>query len=201
MERFYCLVIGYIFGSFLTAELVAKLVSGKYAEDIGESGNPGMANIMANLGFGYGVIVLIGDVLKTFMAYLICRNIFSDLGYLAAYYTVLGVTIGHDYPFWHLRKGGKGVATTCAGIFFCMPFWGMLSMLVGAISVLVTQYLCIGAIVIPAVFLIVVMMFHLNEAIVVVLLLLVFSIIRNGAGILRIRQGKEKKTVLFKGKQ
>ena len=64
--RIVCAGVGYLFGSFLTAELVARLAAGKAPEQIG-TGNPGMANIMANVGKGAGFVVLAGDLAKTFL--------------------------------------------------------------------------------------------------------------------------------------
>ena len=62
--RIFCLAAGILFGSFLTAEYVARRLTGRTARDLG-SGNPGMANIMATLGKGPGFAVLVGDVAKT----------------------------------------------------------------------------------------------------------------------------------------
>ena len=47
-------------GGFLTAECIARRLTGRSARDLG-SGNPGMANIMATLGKGPGFAVLAGD--------------------------------------------------------------------------------------------------------------------------------------------
>ncbi len=38
--RLACILLGYLFGSFLTAEVVARVVSGKSARQLG-TGNPG----------------------------------------------------------------------------------------------------------------------------------------------------------------
>ena len=44
MGRIFCILTGYLCGSFLTAELVAQERIGKSAFEIG-TGNPGMANL------------------------------------------------------------------------------------------------------------------------------------------------------------
>ncbi len=64
MYRLISLLIGYVFGNFLMADVVAKKYTGKKASEIG-SGNPGMANVMAQCGFGAGLLVLAGDLAKT----------------------------------------------------------------------------------------------------------------------------------------
>ena len=55
--RLLCLAAGYLFGCFLTAEVVARCTAGESARQIG-SGNPGMANIMTHLGKRAGLLVL-----------------------------------------------------------------------------------------------------------------------------------------------
>ena len=54
--------IGYLFGCILTAEIVAHKITGGSASKLGDTGNPGMANIMASLGFVPGIITLAGDL-------------------------------------------------------------------------------------------------------------------------------------------
>ena len=55
--RGLCLLAGYLFGGFLTAEVVARCTAGVSARDIG-TGNPGMANIATHLGKKAGLLVL-----------------------------------------------------------------------------------------------------------------------------------------------
>lgn len=62
--RIMSLLIGYLCGCVLTAEIVARRLTGKSCSRLGTTGNPGMANVMANLGFVPGIIVLAGDLAK-----------------------------------------------------------------------------------------------------------------------------------------
>ena len=64
MERIYCLVIGYVFGLVLFAEIIARARLGRSARTIG-SCNPGTANITRQMGKAWGLLVLAGDLLKT----------------------------------------------------------------------------------------------------------------------------------------
>lgn len=114
MGRIFCILTGYLCGSFLTAELVAQERIGKSAFEIG-TGNPGMANLAEQGGVGCAFRVLAGDVGKTLLACLLCRYVCgAELGTLAAAYAGLGCILGHDYPFWHWFHGGKGVACNAA---------------------------------------------------------------------------------------
>lgn len=71
MGRIFCILTGYLCGSFLTAELVAQERIGKSAFEIG-TGNPGMANLAEQGGVGCAFRVLAGDVGKTLLACLLC---------------------------------------------------------------------------------------------------------------------------------
>ena len=152
MPRIICLVTGYAFGCFLTADIVARVRLGKPAREVG-SGNPGMANIASLLGVGWGVVVLIGDIGKVLVPFVLCRFVlFPDLGQVVALWVGLGATLGHDLPFWTGFRGGKGVSTTCAAVVFNDPVGGLVSCVIGLLTVLATRYLCFGAVVITLVF-------------------------------------------------
>lgn len=144
-----CTVIGYLCGCFLTAELAARLAEGKSASEIG-SGNPGMANIMANLGKKAGFFVLAGDVGKTLIAFGVSWLLAGGLlGRETFLWAGLGVVMGHNFPFWKKFRGGKGVAVTCTWLIFFMPVWGTVSCIAGGAVVLATGYLPLGAVLIP----------------------------------------------------
>ena len=68
---FACIAIGYVLGNILTAEIVTHLMAGRSAYQMG-SGNPGMANVMTQMGKKAGLLVLLGDVLKTAAAMAAC---------------------------------------------------------------------------------------------------------------------------------
>ena len=149
------ILIGYFCGCFLTAELVAKHFAGKKASELGDTGNPGMANIMASLGFLPGIITLAGDLGKCIAAGLRSDALFKKAGWIVVLYAGLGCTLGHDFPFWRKFRGGKGVATTSMAIVL-YAFWpGLAANLAGMLVVFATKYLCIGGPVIPLVFMLI----------------------------------------------
>lgn len=150
--RIMSLLIGYLCGCVLTAEIVDRRLTGKSCSRLGTTGNPGMANVMANLGFVPGIIVLAGDLAKTVAAVLISMLLFHSEGHIIVYYAALGTTLGHNYPFWRRFHGGKGVATSCAGYFLIHPVTGLISMIAGMLVVIATGYLGLGAIIIALAF-------------------------------------------------
>lgn len=191
IQRVLCLLLGYLCGNFLTAEAVARLRTGRSARDLG-SGNPGMANIAGSLGVRWGAVVLAGDIAKTALACLLCRNaLFPALGALAALYAGLGAALGHNFPAWKGFRGGKGVAVTCTFLVLAAPLWGVVSGLAGLVLVLWTGYLPLGAAVIPAVFILPAFLTQGPEAGVLAALAALLMLTRHIHGLKRIARGEE----------
>ena len=192
--RIISLVIGYFCGSFLTAEVVAHKWAGKSAAQLGDTGNPGMANIMASLGFVPGIITLAGDLGKCILAGLVSYGLFRDQGWIIVLYAGLGCTLGHDFPFWRHFRGGKGVATTSMAIVL-YAFWpGLFANIIGMLVVFLTKYLCIGGPCIPLSFTLIMLFMGRAEAACIGLVLTVLSAYSHGGAVLGIREGKTKQT-------
>ena len=192
--RIISLLIGYIFGNFLTAELVAARFAGKSTDELGGSGNPGMANIMASLGFVPGILTLLGDLLKVILAGLLSMLLFHRAGHIIFLYAGLGCTLGHDFPFWREFKGGKGVATTSMTVVL-YSFWpGLLANIIGMLVVFATQYLCIGGPCIPLSFTIFMLAGKDWEAAFAAAVLTGLSVYRHQSSLRGISEGTTEKT-------
>ena len=146
MERIWCVLIGYVLGSFLTAEVIARLKGHESAFSVGD-GNPGMANIGRHLGKPAALMCLAGDILKTVAAVVISRIAFPQLEELAIAWAGLGATLGHVFPFWHRFKGGKGVTTIASTTVLMNPLFALLAGIAGAAAIIVSGYLSVGALV------------------------------------------------------
>jgi len=150
--RLACLAVGYLFGSFLTANLVALRKLGCSAFEAG-TGNPGMANIGSLLGVRWALAVLAGDVAKTVAACFLASWLLApDLGRLAVLYAGCGAVLGHDFPVWTRFRGGKGVTVMCILLVLFDPVQGAIALAAGFAVVAASKYLCYGAVAIPAVF-------------------------------------------------
>lgn len=152
LSRIISVLIGYGFGCFLTAEFIARHYTGKPASKLGETGNPGMANIMYALGFWPGIATLLGDIVKCLVAMTLCYLLFHKAGWIVTMYAGLGCTLGHDFPYWRGFRGGKGVATTSTVIVIYSFLWGLLANVAGMLVTFATKYLCIAGPVIPLFF-------------------------------------------------
>ena len=145
MFRLICLVIGYCIGCIETAYVVGKL----WRVDLRKhgSGNLGTTNTLRVLGKKAGAIVFIGDILKSVIAFMLCRAVFADHGTVAGLCGSAGAVLGHNFPFYLNFKGGKGISTSAAVIF--MLDWRVgIIVLVGALLVMVlTRYISLGSMV------------------------------------------------------
>lgn len=195
--RMLCIVIGYLCGCFLTADVVTRCKAGKSAFLLG-SGNPGMANIGHVLGIKWAAVTLFGDVSKTALACLVCRYVlFPDLGGTAVLYAGVGAAMGHGFPFWHRFKGGRSVAVSCVYMLLFAPLPGIIAELAGLCTVLLTGYLAVGAITMPVLFLYPVFRFYGVEDGLVALAGTALTLFLHRDSIVRMIHGQEEKTKLF----
>lgn len=172
------LAVGYLFGSFLSAEILAQ---SKYKLSLFEegSGNPGMANTARVLGKKAAALVLLGDILKTLLAMAASMLLFPGLERYWILVCGIGVTLGHDFPFWHHFKGGKGVATICTTIIVYSPVLGIISAAAGLVCVLCKLGLKIGAGIISGVYFILICFTKNIPAVICAFILMVLMIERN----------------------
>lgn len=199
--RAVCMLIGYLFGCILTAEIVSKHYTGKSTSEIG-TGNPGMANVMGNIGKVPGAIVLVGDILKTGLPMIICNLLFAkEIGSVCMQYAGLGVLLGHNFPFWKKFKGGKGVTVTCTWLIVGYLGWGIVCDLVGAAVVFITGWLPLAAVVISILAIPMSLFVGGVEDCVILTIACVIMFTRHWHGLQRIRKGEEKTHLKLVGKK
>ncbi len=199
-ERILSLLIGYVLGSILTAEIIVRRKTGRPASEFG-SGNPGMANIMRVFGFRAGIAVLAGDLLKTAAAALLSCFLFPEQGQILVLYAGLGAVTGHNWPLWNRLKGGKGVSVSCMAIFLYSPLWGLIANAAGMLVVLFTGYLPLGAVVITTLYAIFAILFLGKEAAVLSAILAAIMFQRHFQGLVRMVRGEERRNAqLFRKK-
>ena len=147
MQRLLCLLVGYLCGCLLTADLVARHMAKCSIFELGD-GNPGMANVGHELGTPAALVCLAGDILKTLLPVLVTSRLFGSLGWaVATGWTGLGATLGHIWPLWNHFRGGKGVTTIASTIILMNPLWGILAGVVGVGTIIVSGYLSVAAVV------------------------------------------------------
>ncbi len=132
---------GYLIGGILSADIAARLHRRRTAHSVDlravGSGNPGGANALANLGKGWGVAVILGDIAKGAVGAQAGRIIAGDAGaYLAATTTVLG----HCFPATAGFKGGKGVGTSAGTTLVCFPAYVPIDVAMVATSFIASKH-------------------------------------------------------------
>jgi acyl phosphate:glycerol-3-phosphate acyltransferase len=112
-------LVGYLVGTFPTADLVTRLATrGKVDIRTVGSGNPGGFNAMRAVGKGWGVVVIVIDLLKGALAAGLGWLIGGDAG---AYAGATAGVAGHVFPVWFGFRGGKGVATAAGALLVVFP--------------------------------------------------------------------------------
>mgnify|MGYP003297313972 CR=1 FL=1 len=201
-----CLAVGYFIGCFSTGYLVGKANH----IDIREhgSGNAGATNTLRTLGLKAGAITFFGDALKAVIPITIFRLMNPDIEpvwQLYGLYLAVGVTLGHNFPFYLKFKGGKGIASTAGLILAVNPIMFLIVAVVFISIVLITQYVSLASIVIMILFVIMVVVKgqtdmlllpkgDLYEYYAIAIILALLAIWRHRANIKRLLNGTENKT-------
>lgn len=195
LYRILSLLCGYLCGCILTAEIVSYAKTRRSIRTMG-TGNPGMTNALRIFGKKYGLLVLAGDLGKTILGCMLAAALFPLPGRLSVLYAGFGAVLGHNLPFWNGFHGGKGVACTCMALFLFSPGWGLAACVAGLIVCLITRYLAIGAVVIPAAFFVFTLFLpYPVEVHIVALLSTLFMANRHFPALKNIAAGKEKKSL------
>lgn len=207
MERLVCLGIGYAFGLIQSGYLYGRS-KGLDIRQYG-SGNAGSTNVLRVMGKKAGAIVFFGDFFKAVFAMAIAQLLFgrgegAANAALWAMYAGLGVTLGHNFPFYLKFRGGKGIACM-AGILSAMDFRIMLTCLViFAVTVGITRYVSLGSILVAIAFFVELVVFgsqgsyrvaqgNFVEFAALGAILMVMAIWRHRANIKRLMSGTENK--------
>jgi glycerol-3-phosphate acyltransferase PlsY len=107
--RFLIVIAAYFLGSIPFGLLIVKISGGGDIRESG-SGNIGAANVARNAGAIAGVLTLLLDAAKGYLAvFLAARWTGGNIRWMTVA-AVLAV-IGHMFPIWLRFRGGKGVAT------------------------------------------------------------------------------------------
>jgi glycerol-3-phosphate acyltransferase PlsY len=129
------ILLAYAIGSVPFAYLFTRWYGGKDIRDVAW-GNVGTANVMVNIGKIPGILTMIGDVLKGYIAAVL--GAVSPLPVLRFVMPIVAIT-GHNWPVWLKFKGGGGLATFIGGalfllkwyhILFMMAVWGVLHLFI-----------------------------------------------------------------------
>ncbi len=144
-------LIGYLLGSIPTGYLAGRL-RGIDIRQTG-SGNIGATNVFRTLGKPAGIIVLIIDALKGYIACAwapeLIRNLLSThVGEPDALRITAGLAaiLGHNFTCWLRFRGGKGIATSAGVLAALVPGALLIILCIWIIVFALTRYVSLASI-------------------------------------------------------
>ena len=147
MNQVLAAVIGYLLGAIPFGVLAGR-AKGIDLRTTG-SGNIGAANAFRNLGRGWGIAVMAGDVGKGVAGALVGRALTDDPWPILAGAAVM---VGAIFPVWLRFKGGKGVAAGGGVMIGLFPLVSALVVPLWLVIVLATRYTSLASITAAAAF-------------------------------------------------
>lgn len=144
--------ISYLLGSIPTGFLVGK-ARGIDIRTIG-SGNIGATNVFRYFGTVAGVLVLLADALKGFLAVAVvavaCWKGFGGWGgsFTREWLEIdaaLAAVLGHNYTCWLHFKGGKGIATSAGVLLALVPYSLLIILIVWLVVLALTRYVSLAS--------------------------------------------------------
>ena len=143
------IVLAYLIGSIPTAVWLSKAA---YGIDIREhgSGNAGATNTFRVLGAKAGMVVMLGDMVKGFVA--VKLSLLSAYAWDSEQITNLQVALGllavlgHIFPIWADFRGGKGIATLFGMILAIQPLVAVSLVSVFLLMLYLTRYVSLSSI-------------------------------------------------------
>lgn len=149
MNPLLVLLAAYLLGAIPFGYLLVKWKTGSDVRTSG-SGNIGATNVLRTSGRAAGVLTLLLDIGKGYLAVWIAAQLTHDPLWISA--AALAVMAGHAYPVFLKFKGGKAVASF-VGAFLCLTPVPLVAVLVVFAGVVIgTGYISMGSIVAAATF-------------------------------------------------
>ena len=197
-------VIGaYLLGSIPTAVWYGKAFFGIDVREYG-SGNAGATNSFRVLGKKAGVIVMIVDVLKGWLAaqsaiILAYYGILKNDEVVILYQSAFGIAavLGHIFPIYEKFQGGKGIATLLGMVLSIHIEASLVCILVFFIVLIISKYVSLGSMLASLAFPLVLLMprFYPDEPFLIAFGFVIFFIvvITHQKNIIRLINGEENK--------
>ena len=118
----------------------------------------------------------------------------------AQYIALLGVVLGHDFPFYLNFSAGKGVSTTIGGLLLIDYKFALAVMVSMFLIVLITKYVSLSSLLMFLAFFIYTWLKfkEINLAVLISFAVALIGMIRHSKNITRLIKGEENKLYIFK---
>jgi acyl phosphate:glycerol-3-phosphate acyltransferase len=192
------LAMAYLLGSIPFGYLLVRFFRKEDIRSTG-SGNIGATNVARAGGKGLGILTLLLDALKGYIAVLIAMRLAPGIGHgpsNLAIAAAVAACLGHVFPIWLGFRGGKGIATALGVFLAIVPPVAFASLALFTLVVLATRLVSLGSILaaasIPFLALLLVPT-HTSFLIGGLSVISLVSILKHHANIVRLLQGKESR--------
>ena len=138
-------MLAYLIGGLPFGYLFVRFSLGKDVRTMG-SGNIGATNVHRTAGRKAGIIVLLLDICKGFLAVWIA-SLASRADALTVALAAFAVILGHCYPVFLGFKGGKGVACFIGAFLFLAPLVLLVTAIIFVLVVAGSKFISLGSIV------------------------------------------------------
>lgn len=182
-------VVSYLLGSCNFGVILSRSVKKEDVRDVG-SGNAGTTNMMRTYGKTMGILTIVGDILKVFLAIwlafrilsveetkMIFNRISDNPQCVLKSFAGLFAVAGHIFPCFFGFKGGKGVATS--GGMVIMIDWRIALILfaVFVVVILLTKYVSLGSIFMAVLYPVFMVLFYREIGLAIISLVFTFIVI------------------------
>ena len=137
-------MLAYLIGAVPFGYLFVRFSLGKDVRTIG-SGNIGATNVQRTAGTKAGVMVLLLDILKGFVAVWLAALASHSSGLTVAL-AIIAVMLGHCYPIFLGFKGGKAVACFIGAFLYVAPLALLATAVLFLLVAGVSHYISLGSI-------------------------------------------------------
>lgn len=136
--------MAYLMGGLPFGYWLVRLSRGQDIRTMG-SGNIGATNVFRSSGRGAGVLVLLLDICKGFLAVWLTA-LLTHGNLLALGWGAVAVMLGHCYPVFLHFRGGKAVACFIGAFLYIAPLALACSAVVFILAVALSKYISLGSI-------------------------------------------------------
>lgn len=133
-------LVGYLIGCISSGLIISR----NAGVDIRSQGSKstGATNVSRLLGFKLGAATFVGDFLKGILSVFLGTLIAGTHGGIVS---GLFSVMGHNWPVFYGFKGGKGIATSCAVLFYLYPVPALIAIALTLTLIAVTRYVSVGS--------------------------------------------------------
>lgn len=121
-QYFFYILGGYLSGSVLYGYFLPKYVKKMDITKESPDQNPGVANAFIYAGVPIGLCALVLELLKGYLPVHVAMQMLDQRNLMFGFVLAAPV-LGHAFPFWNPKMGGKSIAVSFGVLLGLIPYW------------------------------------------------------------------------------